>query len=1554
MSEFQDTNIVKTNTFNKGMNKDVTDIFMPEGVWTHARNLINNAHYGELGSVGNEQANKFCVEVPSRNPFFIIVGFAYMSDRRWVLFSTNNAIGEIGIYNENNESYTTVYNDSLAPIEHRLGFVYTHLISAVAKENYDCTWSVYWANGLNPDRVLNLDHAIEGNRRPYKKSSPFDPCSPSFENYIDVDELKLHPKIDQACTNVKRSDNDGQLINGSYMACIAYSEKGIRLTDYSIPSSPQPIWSPEGIGGSLQIEVSNLDNEFDEFHLIVIFSSNSQTVAKKIGNYSISRDTGNTETIVLDQMPDSLPTVPLADIPLKNVVYDRSDKMFSVNDYLIRTGVATHPFFNYQSLANEIDTKWVGVRYSENYYRNGGNKAGYLRDEVYAFFIRWVYDTGARSASFHIPGREATGTELSAATSNTVRAGERQFETIDTSTITASGQGTVIGGVDIEEGVVVASGNMGYWESTENYPSNPDIWGDLCGQPIRHHKIPSDTTMQLFEDGGKGIYVIGVKFENIQRPVDIEGNLIPNIVGYEILRGSREGNRSIVAKGMFNNLMKFKIPFTNDYALMQNYPYNQTTQDPFLTDNVSQITNPNNAESSGLNDYVQNMFSFHSPDTTFKRPYLGANYVHIYNTITGTAKGDFEIPYQHPKFKLLRDSSFYTAAVLGLGIGLLAGMGKSTVSSNTVIGTPFANQNYTSASDPGLSSALPYTVANMTIETAQGLTFNPGGVASTFAKASSIVLFLGNVTFFSSLGIDEILRTIRGFAKYRDHVVQFNSVGFYNQYGKDVDTRSAVPSAGLKYIGSGVQNFTDTLAINNLNRNKYVGVHTIKSYSLIAGGDNSKKRITGGSLDKSVKSNLASYYGAIKLNYRNQYGQLPSIIQIPVSPCVMTEESTPVLFGGDIYINRYTEKNPFYFFNNWLQDVPDGTEFNYRNHINGPIPMYWIDSNVYDTTDIDLNLSNIFSGGGAGDPTSIDGTSPTLQTPRDFYSLDGNNKGIFVVKEGWMYLTYNGVRDFFVESEINLAYREGLSENIEQAFYQEEGGFNNLNLMFRSDKITLPIYYKYNWSMSASKLFNNFASWGNLLRSDYRDDVYQNCFEYMSRRVIYSLQQQQGMRRDNWRNYLPMNYKDFNSIVSSIKELNKTGAIILFEDNEPLSFQGIDRIQTESGQKFTIGDGGLFQQDENSMVNADNSLQHAHCISTRSAINTPFGMFFISQDSGSIFQYSGEGFQDITRNGMKYWFKENLPSKFLAVYPDYPLYDNPVAGIGCQAVYDPDYELVYFTKRDLIPLNHSLLFEDSTGRPYVMNEKGKSYVDYKSDCFIDCSWTVSYDPKTQAWLSFHDWKPSLVMQSSKHFLTIDPISKNTIWRHNERVDAYHRYYGKDYGWEIEYPISTPNNVTTLRNLEYNLEVYKFNNNKDAYHVLNDNFDEAVIYNSEQSSGLLELQLEDRKNPFANLQYPQILSDRIKALYSKEENKYRINQFWDITKDRNEDEVMWNTEENGYIKALNPDYLDYNKARLQRKKFRHYGNKILLKTKPVFYDKKMVLKLINNKMLNSSR
>jgi hypothetical protein len=171
--------------------------------------------------------------------------------------------------------------------------------------------------------------------------------------------------------------------------------------------------------------------------------------------------------------------------------------------------------------------------------------------------------------------------------------------------------------------------------------------------------------------------------------------------------------------------------------------------------------------------------------------------------------------------------------------------------------------------------------------------------------------------------------------------------------------------------------------------------------------------------------------------------------------------------------------------------------------------------------------------------------------------------------------------------------------------------------------------------------------------------------------------------------------------------------------------------------------------------------------------------------------------------------------------------------------------------------------------------------------------------------------------------------------HNDTCQSFSNFYGIDYPFEVEILSNTGVTVTTLRSMEYQVEAYQYKDNcSDAHHVLDFNFDRAVVHNSEQVSGLLKLNLNPKNNSAAILTYPRVNVADIDILYSKEENKYRFNQFWDITTDRGEFSLVrrhiWNTEPNGYIRTLNPINLDYNKDPHQRKKFRHYHNHILLR------------------------
>jgi hypothetical protein len=172
-------------------------------------------------------------------------------------------------------------------------------------------------------------------------------------------------------------------------------------------------------------------------------------------------------------------------------------------------------------------------------------------------------------------------------------------------------------------------------------------------------------------------------------------------------------------------------------------------------------------------------------------------------------------------------------------------------------------------------------------------------------------------------------------------------------------------------------------------------------------------------------------------------------------------------------------------------------------------------------------------------------------------------------------------------------------------------------------------------------------------------------------------------------------------------------------------------------------------------------------------------------------------------------------------------------------------------------------------------------------------------------------------------------------------------------------MDTGQQVNTTRSLEYLLECYVYDDEGiDKFHLLDFNFDELVVFNTEQVSGKLILNDVPKNNPFARLNYPQVNATDINILYDKVEQKYRINQFWDVTADRGEFNLaaqrpIWDTSWNGYIKNLNPANLDYGKSVFQRKRFRHYLCNVFFRRNESG-NVKMMLKIANNKNLNSPR
>lgn len=1621
----RNTGNVDTQSFDKSLVEDIKDYHLQPNSWIQARNAINNSVSGDLGDLGNEPSNMYCSETP-----YTIIGAIHLEADRWILFSTNNTDSEIGNFIEGQCSYTKLVNDPC------LNFSLEKLIIGVSKQGYDCKWRVYWDDNRNPTRVLNVDDI------PWVQDcTDDDGCLICTDTTIlDCDKIRLSPLTTNPCFSVKKGASGGSLFNGSYYVVAAYVINQQRIGDYSVPSNIQALFHHKNEQGSLDIEILNMDQDFDEFELVLVSIINQQTVARRVGIYS-TRQT----RITIDLIDNRWPAVPIELLTILTPIPEKSEAVYEISTYMLRVGPTDKFDFNYQPLANQIGTKWAAVQYPADYYRKGGNVTSYLRDEVYCFFIRFVYDTGDKSSDFHIPGRgEIPGDFNTLYTDDSaieVNASIIPYRWIvqNTATITS-----IIPSLQTDGGVQIAEGLMGYWESSEKYDDDkPAIWNagvvlhpewDLCGKQIRHHRFPDNITggsdiTNHYSQGGEYIRVMGVKFDNIQPPIDNAGNIITSIVGYEILRGTREGNKTVVAKGIINNMFRYNIEgnITNRQGLYPNYPYNDLGADPFisLTDtstNNGSVTSPNGYFPNPL--YSKQHYTFHSPDTQFRNPFLSAKEIKVYGQVRGIVEGSFVYPDKHPKHKFITEGIFWMAVIGGLGLAFVARNGKRTTTTlgptainlggsglfagPAMVGnwaTPgvagFTTGGLTGIAavagyfgTAGLEYAGAYTAGGILAASAAGSDlatvayYNSLGIASnavttapgTMGGGTSITqesssysdlpeplkVFQGALTFsyYTVEGVDTILRVVRAVSPYRQHALQYQSHCLYDTFQNPIVNQNRREIKEAKYLDPQLQDFGINYRINNLFRGRCVALETI-NYIEDAVGDNSKFTLkdianntplqAAGVKDtiyqdplQMLKSQAASHYVALKQRIRNQYGQIENIIQVPTTGCVIdiTNRTSPIIFGGDTYIGRFTEKNTMFFFYDWLFDQPDGAALNYHLLKMIPHPAFWMDTDTFDFTEFTTSLGTLIT-------DLIAGLTPNIISPSDKHCFDRTTpKGIFTIKNAFMYLFNSGVRDFFVESEINVELRDWEDNDISRHYDWE--GYTDLKRLFNSALIKSGNFFKYDYSLSISRLFNNFITWGYTHLRNYDPLIAEQCYTYRPNRVTYSLPQDKENTKDYWTIFLANNYKDFKSHVTAIKPINKSGALFLFKNESPSQVIGVDQLQTDAGTKITIGDGGLFSQPQQSLLNADRPYEYGSCQNRLSVINTPAGIFWMSQNQGKIFALT-DGPKEITSQDMKWWFATYLPYALTVDFPDFELVDNPVIGIGCQAIYDNENSLVYFCKkdwklRDDIPDRVTYISGDNFLVNGVLPIK---LGDLRY--FQKASWTISYDPKAQGWLSYHDWHPTLLLPGKNTFLS---ILNNTMWLHNYLCDSYCNFYSIDYPFEIEYNVNTIQDVNTLRSIQYQLEVYRYADNCfDRFHVLDFNFDEAVIFNTEQCSGLLRLNLEPKNNPHLMVNYPIINPTFIDILFSKVEQHYRFNQFWDITDDRGEfstaERMIWITEPNGYIKNLNPVNLNYNKAEFQRKKFRHYTQTILLR-RLVSGTRKMLVQLVNNKNLNSPR
>lgn len=605
----EDSNIKQEyQTARGGMNMDSSVNQIQKGQVSYGLNAVVENFDANSINYQNEPGAPPCLEFPTG---YALVGKHFIPEQSkhiFLLANPSTGDSEVG-YMTNNDCVYRTYINAVC-----LNFNVDYPIHKIVHKITNCTTEIYWPD-QNGRRFLDLTNP------PYKTKPGTNVCDLDTLPEIDCNKIKVQPNFAIPTIEVGETVNGGNLIAGTVQFAIQYSDAaGNPYTSYYSVTNPLSIADPRittpnfnyPVGKSVPITISNIDitGYFQYFNLAVIKTINNIPSVELIGTFFIDN---TTKTIIYNGQNQTQIRLTIDDIFERFPSYEIADDVTTVQDVLVWKGLTSIDRINYQQIANKITLQWETWRLpnTEDYSSavNTANLRGYLRDEVYPYEIMFLLTGGKQTDGFHIPGRAISFAELS---HPDVLSTDPDFIGVPDPATNALPYWQVyntgsVSGTNPEYTPYsdfkgsYQWGEFAYWESSETYPCNEDVWGELAGQPIRHHKFPDVRVSPIFENpvielAGDGTYTNLAMQKNAIFPIGVRINisqvqaLIANsnltqaqkdsIVGFKILRGNRDVNKSIVAKGLLRNVGKYTREGTDYY--FPNYPYNDLREDPFL------------------------------------------------------------------------------------------------------------------------------------------------------------------------------------------------------------------------------------------------------------------------------------------------------------------------------------------------------------------------------------------------------------------------------------------------------------------------------------------------------------------------------------------------------------------------------------------------------------------------------------------------------------------------------------------------------------------------------------------------------------------------------------------------------------------------------------------------------------------------------------------------------------------------------------------------------------------------------------------------------------
>lgn len=703
------------NVSRVGLNTDSVSDQIQQGELRYALNAITENFDGNMVTYQNEQANTKCVSFPEG---FILIGVKTITSiGKTFCFLTNPITGnsEIGYILDNTCEYVTLVYDSES--ESKLNFSVDNPIHKVIVRISNCSVQLYWTDGLNPRRYLNLEEL------PWKEIK--DPNN-EFKfikqvGILDANKLLVQPNFSIPEIEGKQVTVGGKLKAGTYQFAIQYAnEFGEGYTSYYNVTNPigifQKVTTPNfdfETSNAIEVSVSKLDTTglYEYFNIAVIKTINNIPSVQLVATLPITASTARYTYTGVEQ---NVKNLTIYDIFEKYQYYDTAQDIFEVDGILGWANLKKEDEYNLQQIWSKVKLQWEThkIPYNQSQsYNNGLNLEkyrSYMRDEVYALEGCFILKNGEQLRSCHIPGRIANeydlytqdwGEDNAFTEEDNCQTPEpkKRWEIYNTASKIGYSQEFLDKNTTDECYVgPYEYGNFAYWESSETYPKNPDIWGDLAGMPIRHHKFPDLSVTKIYSQDSSGefyIYPIGIKVDinsiyDAIKQSNLPESLKSQIAGFKITRGNRASNKSIIAKGLLHNVGRSVYYDLDNKTILgdyyyPNYPYNDLRKDPFYTTTKLKDHEGFNYEKA-LEGFYSNAnesrskFTFHSPDTHFSQPSLfnQGSYLKLETVEYGKASSHFVKVKDNAEYKFLTPNTVYAAAGLGAASGLTLGAGQ--------------------------------------------------------------------------------------------------------------------------------------------------------------------------------------------------------------------------------------------------------------------------------------------------------------------------------------------------------------------------------------------------------------------------------------------------------------------------------------------------------------------------------------------------------------------------------------------------------------------------------------------------------------------------------------------------------------------------------------------------------------------------------------------------------------------------------------------------------------------------------------------------------------